>query len=306
MFSIEDVFWVVGQPAAVALGNLDNGGPLDIVTANRDTNTIAVLLRGEMEPFPTTEYLPVGNEPRSVAIQDLDNDDLPDIVAANRFDNTVSVLLGSGFGSSAPQQAYGTGVESTHAVLGDGALDVVTANEGSDTVTLLLGNGDATFLAPALYTCGSGGESPASSQTLALADFNVDVVTSNEQGHNVSVLLGVGDGTFAAQMKYDVGQYSANLALGAVNSLAGTPCSAVTTTFTVATSPPVVVDSSIADGDQIEPGPLVYEVQFSEPMDPATFTLDDMVGFTGPGGLRRSRARSHPAGRTGRGRSFFP
>jgi hypothetical protein len=96
---------------------------------------------------------------------------------------------------------------------GDGIPDLVTTNYVSHTVlpgtvSVLLGNGDGTFQAPIQYGVGL---TPFS---VALRDFNgdgiLDIVTANDgaiqsEGHDVSVLLGNGDGTFQPAVSYKAG-----------------------------------------------------------------------------------------------------
>jgi FG-GAP-like repeat/IPT/TIG domain len=87
----------------------------------------------------------------------------------------------------------------------DGRPDLVTANSKGDSVRVLLGNGRGGFAGGPLsrFATGAG---PAS---LALADFNsdgkLDVVTGNGTDATISVLLGDGDGGFAARADFAVG-----------------------------------------------------------------------------------------------------
>src|SRR5262249_27370948 len=80
---------------------------------------------------------------------------------------------------------------------GDGKLDLAVANNDSDDISVLWGNGDGTFLdSGANFPSGS----PAPS-AIAVGDFNgdgkLDIVTCNEIGNSVSVLLGSGGTTFS-------------------------------------------------------------------------------------------------------------
>jgi hypothetical protein len=102
---------------------------------------------------------------------------------------------------------------------GDGNLDLAVNNLGNPGVdpggiVILLGNGDGTFGAPAAV---SAGLNPLS---MAAADFNgdgmIDIAAANQSSGDpsglgpgtVSVLLGNGDGTFAAPVTYPVGEDS--------------------------------------------------------------------------------------------------
>ena len=84
---------------------------------------------------------------------------------------------------------------------GDGRLDLAT-NSKSRYVSVLLGNGDGTFRAPMLTAlpCASGG--------IVTGDFNRDGIPDLAVGcaDRISVLLGVGDGTFHHHQDYLVAQ----------------------------------------------------------------------------------------------------
>jgi len=83
-------------------------------------------------------------------------------------------------------------------------LDLAVANTDSNTVSILLGKGDGTFQPAQNYATG------ASPHSLAVGDFNgdgqLDIVTTNYGSATVpgtvSVLLGNGDGTFAAPINF--------------------------------------------------------------------------------------------------------
>jgi hypothetical protein len=97
---------------------------------------------------------------------------------------------------------------------GSGLLDLAVANYGTSgglgvpaTVSVLLGNGDGSFQATQNYVAG---QFP---RAVAVGDFNGDgqadlAVVSEDSVHPtglVSILLGLGDGTFQASRSYTVG-----------------------------------------------------------------------------------------------------
>src|SRR5262245_38802983 len=76
------------SPFAVATGDLDGDGHLDLVAANSGDGTVSVLRSlGHGRFAPQVAYA-VGNGPLAVAVGDLDGDARPEIVTANDLDDT--------------------------------------------------------------------------------------------------------------------------------------------------------------------------------------------------------------------------
>ncbi len=165
-----------------------------------------------------------GAAPVSVAIGEVSGDGKPDLVTANANDASVSVLLGNGDGSFQSNVDYGTGdlplSVAIGDVSGDGKLDLATANSNASTVSVLLGNGDGTFQTKVDYWAGGGHQSVAIGDVSG--DGKPDLATTNVLGSGsssgtVSVLLGIGDGTFQTQVDYGTGAAPYSVAIGDVS-----------------------------------------------------------------------------------------
>jgi hypothetical protein len=180
--SLAPVVYNVGDgPVDVKVGDFNNDGRLDLVTANY--NTVSVLLGNADGTFQqartSAAYFPV-----SLVVGDFDQDGKLDLVTCN--DNLeLTILLGHGDGTFAPPAGMPSGIEYGPSVLtsvatgdlnADGKLDIVRSWRDSygylgTFVSVLLGNGDGTFAhvstsGPQYF--GNGFES------LALADFDGD------------------------------------------------------------------------------------------------------------------------------------
>ncbi|MYS07395.1 hypothetical protein GTW71_13340, partial [Streptomyces sp. SID6041] len=162
----------------------------------------------------------------AVAVGDLDGDGTPDLVTAIRSEG-LGVFLGTGAGGfgavtkyPAPRTAssvfLGSAVISD--IDGDGDQDVVSQDARGNVAlvwrgdgTGALGVGTAVQLNPA-PGCDTSGDNPCVVRfptDVAVGDFDgdgtPDLATSNTNTHNVSVVLGHGDGTFGTAAQFGLG-----------------------------------------------------------------------------------------------------
>jgi Big-like domain-containing protein/VCBS repeat protein len=221
---------------SVAIGDVNNDGKPDIVTANwyaalascgGHYGMVGVLLGNGDGTFQApVSYSSGGYEAYSVAMADVNSDEKPDLLVANNCQSlencssgSVSVLLGNGDGTFNAAVSYSGGGSGTASVTvadvnGDGHLDLVTANCGNGVngckngmVGVLLGNGDGTFQTAISYP--SGG---AKAFSVAIGDVNgdghPDLAVANTDSSSVGVLRGNGDGTFQPAVTFDSGGVS--------------------------------------------------------------------------------------------------
>lgn len=161
-----------------------------------------------------------GNHPNVPIFGDFNGDGLVDLAVSNNqsMPSQVSVFLGYGTGSFHGATNYtvaqncGAGgtapCEPEGMVAGDfnddGYLDLAVANMGDSSVTIMLGSASGAFTVLTPTTTGS------QPYTIATADFNGDgildlaVACQGPLGGPgfVDILLGNGDGTFAAPVEY--------------------------------------------------------------------------------------------------------
>jgi hypothetical protein len=182
------------RPEAIAIGDLNGDGKLDLVTANDSVpDTASVLLNTGSGRFRAKRDYRIGSGPTGVAIGDLNGDGRLDLVTANLgyAGNTVSVLTNRGNGRFRAKRDYRTG--GTNAVAigdlnGDRKPDIATANgNNANTVSVLANRGNGSFARKLDYRAAGGFK-------LAMGDLNgdgrLDLVTANYTDANtVSVLI---------------------------------------------------------------------------------------------------------------------
>lgn len=81
--------------------DVNSDGDLDLVVANRNADSVSVLL-GTGNPsilFAPRIDIPVGRGPSDVVIEDINGDGFLDILVANFFSDDISVIVGDGSGA---------------------------------------------------------------------------------------------------------------------------------------------------------------------------------------------------------------
>ncbi|WP_298965458.1 FG-GAP-like repeat-containing protein [uncultured Methylobacterium sp.] len=207
------------QPTSVTTADVNGDGKLDLLTANRGSNTVSVRLGVGDGTFTSADDVPTGDWPLSVTTADVNGDGRQDILVANEGSDTVSVRLGRGDGTFTTAAEVRTGslprsVTSAD-VNGDGKLDLLTANRGSNTVSVRLGVGDGTFTSADDVPTGDW---PLSVTTADVnGDGKLDLLVANNASGTVSVRLGVGDGTFTSADDVPTGDWPLSVTTADVN-----------------------------------------------------------------------------------------
>ncbi|GAA2663686.1 hypothetical protein GCM10009864_34940 [Streptomyces lunalinharesii] len=214
--------------SAVAIGDLNNDGIPDLVTAIRTEGLGVFLGLGGGRFGPVTKYAAPRQMSssfiRSAVIRDVNGDGHLDVISQDGRGNVALVWRGDGSGAlgagAAVQLNPKPGCDTTgdnpcvarfpnDVAVGDfdedGKPDLATSNTNTNNVSVVLGNGDGTFGAATQFGLADG----TGPQSIAAADLNrdghLDLITSNSSTGTLSVLRGDGHGGFGTASSVSAG-----------------------------------------------------------------------------------------------------
>ena len=129
--------------SAIAVGDLDRDGRIDVVAVNQMSMTVAVFPGLGDGTLGAERTITVGLGPTAVALGDLNADGIPDLVTANGDGGDVSILLGTGDGGFGSETRYAAGGAPRSVAIGfvdgDRRPDLVVASDSGAIVLLNLG-----------------------------------------------------------------------------------------------------------------------------------------------------------------------
>jgi hypothetical protein len=195
------------SPLAIAVGDFNKDGKLDLIVSNSEDSTLGMLAGNGDGSFQSQLTSPTPSKPGAFAVGDLNGDGIPDVVVVLPSANQVATLLGNGDGTFLLKSQAATGNNPVSVALGDlngdGKIDVAVANSSDNSVSVLLGNGDGTLQAQVTYPTGLAPSSVIASDFGASG--KLDLLVANQQDYTASFFVSKGDGTFQPALTYGLG-----------------------------------------------------------------------------------------------------
>jgi len=221
------------EPDALAAGDFNRDGKLDLAIANGGDGTVTILLGDGTGHFTYGSAPGVGYGPGAVAVGDFNGDGKLDLAVTScggdpycGSTGVVAILSGDGAGNftlaSSPPTGYYPQSVAVGDFNGDGKLDLAVASCGSDrfcgspgAVSILLGDGTGNF------TLASSPATGVDPWSVAVGDFNgdgnLDLAIANYHSNTVSILLGDGTGNFTLASSPATGDEPYSVAVGDFN-----------------------------------------------------------------------------------------
>jgi hypothetical protein len=188
--------------SGIVAADLNGDGASDLAVVNRSDNTVSIMINDKTGKFPlTSPTYPTGKAPVAVAAGNFRLTGHMDLAVVNNTDNTVSILPNDGTGKFGSPTTLTLPANSGPAAIatgdfnGDGHPDLAV---GAGNSILIFINNAGTFGTPTNINLNTP---PLWIATASLRNNSIlDLVVAYNSG--VDVLLGKGNGTFAAPVSY--------------------------------------------------------------------------------------------------------
>jgi hypothetical protein len=198
--------------AGGTLADVNGDGKLDVVVVDQNSpgNVWTLLGNGDGTFQSPTSVALSGQMGNNVIFADFNGDGLLDVADTDSSSRQVTVYLAtsattyaSGVAYTTPDAVYNQCNMTAGDLTGDGKPEIVTANCNSDDISVYVNNGDGTFQTAVYYNgalnATGGTVADVYPEAVTIADVNgdgkADIISSNDDSSDVTILLGNGDGT---------------------------------------------------------------------------------------------------------------
>ena len=229
-FGAKTDFSVAAQTQAVAAGDFNSDGKVDLVVTLNDAQLSVAMLTGTgAGTFNPPSYFPntSGFDSPAMAATDLNNDGKLDLVVMHSLGcftppctvaDNVTILLGNGNGTFQTPSEIDVGTAPTAMTVtdfnGDGIKDVAIGG-GNTELSVLVGLGDGTFVQQPVVMLVPGGDLFSACNDIGVGDFNrdgiQDLVVPLGNGEGNAILIGNGNGTFQVMSRIQIDETFAPL-----------------------------------------------------------------------------------------------
>jgi hypothetical protein len=197
---------VGNNPGSVEIADFNNDNFPDLAVTSETDSSVTILLGNGKGAFARAANSPflAGSVPNDIAIGDFNKDGNRDLAFPNHERKYITVLFGDGNGNfkQAKNSPFATeGIPHVHGIAAgdfnnDGWLDLATDSWGNNQVEVLFGDSGVSFGKQREFF--KAGTRPY--QRLRAADLNgdgiADIVTTNAESNDATVLLADGKGGF--------------------------------------------------------------------------------------------------------------
>ncbi len=218
------------SPGSVETADFNNDKIPDLAVTSETDSSVTILLGNGKGGFTEAQSSPffAGSIPNDISTNDFNRDGNMDLAFANHEKKYLTVLLGNGKGNFTPAAKSPfpvRGIPHTHGIAAgdfnkDGRLDLVTDSWGNDQIEVLFGDSLTLFRTRGIFF--KVGKRPY--QRLRAADLNsdgiVDIVTTNSESNNATVLLANSKGGFNEPVgsPFACGDAPFGIAIGDINA----------------------------------------------------------------------------------------
>jgi FG-GAP-like repeat len=207
------------------LADVNGDGKLDVVVVDQNApgNVWTALGNGDGTFQTATSAGLSGPAGRQTLLVDLNGDGLLDVADFDYDSSALTVFLATSATTYAQPASYTTTDEANDGcsltagdLNGDGKPELLAANCNQDNITVFLNTGNGAFQTGVYYasalSAADGTSADIYPEALSVADVNgdgkADVVVANDDGSDITILLGKGDGTLQiSTVGYAVGGY---------------------------------------------------------------------------------------------------